>query len=143
MNKLHDNTINDVNPIFLSKTPEPNTKLGNPDVLTYKQARQSNDWHKFQIAQTEEVNNFCKNNIWQIVQKSKIPRGKKILRMVWSFRRKTNPFNIVYRWRSRLCVDGSRQEEGVDFDTSYSPVVSWPTVRFCLTLRAIHGWKSR
>ena len=78
-----------------------------------------------------------------IIEKSNIPRGYKILCMVWSFRQKTNPFNIVYRWRSRLCVDGSQQEEGIDYDTSYSPVVAWSTVRFCLTLSAINGWKSR
>ena len=77
MNKLWDNTVNDTNPLFLAKTPDINTQkcnnktIGNPDVLTYRQAKQSPDWNKFQISKTEEVQNFCKNGIWSIVERSK------------------------------------------------------------------------
>ena len=63
--------------------------------------------------------------------------------MVWSFRSKENPSNIVYRWDSHICVDNSQQEEIIDFDTSHSLVVAWSTIQLCFTLSAINGWKSR
>ena len=49
----------------------------------------------------------------------------------------------MYRHRSRLCVDGSRQQEGKDYNNTYSPVVNWSTIRLLFILSIIFDLKSR
>ena len=59
MTRLHDGTINNTNPLFISKTPNPTknkktkskSPTGNPDVPTYKQAKQSHGYTNFQTSQ--------------------------------------------------------------------------------------------
>ena len=75
--------------------------------------------------------------------RSDVPEAHNILRAVWSHRRKTTPDGRVYRHRSRICVDGSQQKEGVDYFETYSPVVMWSTLRLLFIVGIINGWKSR
>ena len=62
---------------------------------------------------------------------------------MWSHRRKTTPSGEVYRYRSRLCVDGSQQQEGIDYNETYSPVVQWPTIRILMIFAKIFGLHMR
>ena len=48
--------------------------------------------------------------------------------------------NKVKKWKARLNIDGSRMKPGVHYDQTYSPVVSWSSIRLLLTLAAIHNW---
>jgi len=49
----------------------------------------------------------------------------------------------VYKWKARLCIDGSSQEKGVNYWETYSPVVAWETIRSLLTLAILNGWTTR
>ena len=49
----------------------------------------------------------------------------------------------VYKWKARLCVDGSSQTKNVDYWETYSPVVSWESVRTLLTLAIMYGWHTQ
>jgi hypothetical protein len=83
------------------------------------------------------------NNIFEVVHRNTVPRKHRILRAVWSHRRKTTPSGEVYRHRSRLCLDGSQQQEGIDYTETYSPVVSWSTVRILMFLAKIYNLNIR
>ncbi|GFH58525.1 hypothetical protein CTEN210_15001 [Chaetoceros tenuissimus] len=56
---------------------------------------------------------------------------------------KTTPAGEIYRHRSRLCVDGSQQKEGIDYTETYSPVISWTTVRVLLILSVLLELKTK
>eukprot|EP00957_Ditylum_brightwellii_P155651 11848780-Ditylum_brightwellii.AAC.1 len=56
---------------------------------------------------------------------------------------KTKPTGEVYRHRSRIRADGSKQQYGIDFNKTYSPVVQWSTVRMLLLLSQLKGYKSQ
>jgi hypothetical protein len=45
--------------------------------------------------------------------------------------------------RSRFCVRGDQQVEGVDYFESYAPVVQWSTVRVVFIMVIIYGLISR
>ena len=90
-----------------------------------------------------EMDRFIAKDSFEIVHRHSIPREQRILNAVWTFRRKTTPTGQVYRHRSRLCVDGSRQQQGIDYTKSYSPVVSWSTLRLLFILSIILDLKSR
>ena len=51
-----------------------------------------------------------------------------MLRSSWSHRCKIMHDGNIYRHRSRLFADGSTQKFGLDYNETYSPVVTWSTL---------------
>ena len=115
----------------------------NPNILSHKDAIKADDKDKFLQAMEEEVENMIEKDIFEVVPRSRVSTYQKVLRAVWLHRRKTKPTGKVYRHRSRLCADGSRQTYGIDYNETYSPVVQWSTVRILLLLSKLKGYKSR
>ena len=106
---LDKGEFNDLNPWALAA-------LANPNILSHSEAKHADDWDEFVKAMKEEVDRMLENNIFKLVKRSVVPLNQRILRSVWSHRRKTTPSGEVYRHRSRLCVDGSQQQEGIDYN---------------------------
>ena len=76
--------------------------------------------------------------------KPAVPKGHKIMPSVWSMKRKRKiATREIYKWKARLNIDGSNQEEGVNFWETFAPVASWSTIRLVLILALIHGWDTR
>jgi hypothetical protein len=48
----------------------------------------------------------------------------------------------VYKWKSRLNLGGHKMKQGIHFDQTYSPVVTWQTIRLFLILATINNWKT-
>ncbi len=42
-----------------------------------------------------------------------------------------------------VCIDGSKQKQGIHYEETYAPVVSWGTTRFFLILATINNWNTR
>jgi Reverse transcriptase (RNA-dependent DNA polymerase). len=128
--------INDIDPLAFAAS-------ANPNILSHREAMKADDVEKFLESMQEELERMDDNEIYEEVLRSSVPKAQKILRAVWSHRRKTTPIGLVYRHRSRLCVDGSRQQHGIDYHDTYSPVVSWTTVRLLLILSKLLNLSSR
>ena len=45
-------------------------------------------------------------DIFDVVDINTIPKHTKILRAIWSHRRKTTPSGEIYKYKSRICADG-------------------------------------
>ena len=60
--------------------------------------------------------------------------------MVWSMKRKRDPIGFVIKWKARLCAGGHKSKEFIDYWQTYSPVVSWNTVRLLIVLALINNW---
>ena len=60
--------------------------------------------------------------------------------MVWPMKRKRNPVGEIIKWKARLCAGGHRSVEFVDYWDTYSPVVSWQTIRLIFTLAIVNNW---
>ena len=89
----------------------------------------------------KEIDDQMENGNLSIVPRSSVPRDKSILPAVWSMKRKRDiKTQKVKKWKARLNIDGSRMKHRVHYDQTYSPVVSWSSVRLLLTLAAVHGW---
>ncbi len=52
----------------------------------------------------------------------------------WVFVRKRNENNEVVRYKARLVAQGFTQKPGVDFNETYSPVMSGITFRYLISL---------
>ena len=109
-------------------------KGGNPNILNHRDAMKADDNEQFLTSMKQEVDKLLENEIYEIVPCNTVPKTKTVLNAVWSHRRKTTPNGTVYRHRSRICANGSQQNYVHDFMDTYSPVVSWKTVRLLLVL---------
>ena len=136
LSALDNGEINDLNPHSLAAS-------ANPNILSHSQAKKADDFAQFQAAMKDKVQRMLKNEIFEEVFRDTVPPQQRVLRSVWSHRCKTTLSGEVYRYHSCLCVDGSQQQFGIDFTDTYSPVVSWTTVRILMILSKILGLKAR
>ena len=115
-----------------------------PDTMYYHEAMKEPDRDQFRQAMVNEVEAHTKNGVWVLLKKSEVPIGQKIIPSVWAMKRKRRiATREIYKWKARLNIDGSKQEEGVNFWETFAPVASWTTIRLILILTLIYGWDTR
>ena len=113
----------------------------NPDVMYWHEAMRQPDRLEFIKAAQKEVQDHTANGLWEVVRRQDIPPGSYVTRAVWSCVRKRKlQTGEIYKWKSRLAFDGSRQTKGVNYWETYAPVVQWPVVRYVLTTAISQGW---
>eukprot|EP00957_Ditylum_brightwellii_P211797 15366614-Ditylum_brightwellii.AAC.1 len=99
----------------------------NPNILSHNEAMKAPSRDEFLQTIEEEIIRMIKNDIFEVVPRSKVPHYQKVLRAVWSHRRKIKSAEEIYRHRSRLCADDNKEQHGIDYNEMYSPVVQWST----------------
>jgi hypothetical protein len=65
------------------------------------------------------------------------------LDLIWTYRRKRRPDGSLKKYKARLCVNGSRQIQGINYTESFAPIVQWSTIRMVNTLAAMHNLKGK
>ena len=114
--------------------------LADEDTMYLHQARKQPDWAQFKAAMGKEVKDHTDGGHWKVIPQSSVPSGQKIMLGVWSMKRKRRVgTGEIYKWKARVCIDGSSQQHGVNYWETYSPVVTWETVRSLLTLAILNG----
>lgn len=114
-----------------------------PDTMTLTEALEEPDKEHFIEAMTKELMDHIKRGHWKVVPLESVPSHKRAIPMVWAMKRKRNPLGEVTRYKARLCAGGHRSIPFVDYWSTYSPVVSWNTIRLVFTLAIINQWHIR
>eukprot|EP00965_Chrysotila_dentata_P102239 3375772-Pleurochrysis_carterae.AAC.1 len=70
-------------------------------------------------AERAEIANHTSNQSWTYIDRSEVPAGRSLVRLIWVYKRKRSG-----ALKARLCVQGCSQVHGVDCDQT-----------FCATLR--------
>lgn len=104
---------------------------------TYKQAMSGSDRDLWAAAIEEELNSLNVMGVWEL---SDLPPGKSAIGCKWVFKIKTLADGSIERYKARLVAQGFTQKEGVDYDETYSPVISLPAVRLILKLAVKNNW---
>jgi hypothetical protein len=63
----------------------------------------------------KEFGNHSSNDSWHLINKSAVPRGRRVHKFVWVFKEKRDGTA-----KARLCVQGCTLEEGVDYDQTFA-----------------------
>ena len=115
-----------------------------PDNMYYHQAIKAPDKDEFLRAIIKEINDHTEGNHWALIPKEQVPKGEKILDSVWAMKRKRDiKTQQVYKHKARLNIHGGQQEYGVHYNETYSPVVSWFSVRLLLIMAKLNKWHTR
>jgi hypothetical protein len=88
----------------------------------------------------KELNDHIDRKHWKVVPGKSIPNHKRAIPMVWSMKRKRDPVGNITKWKARLCAGGHRSQEMIDYWSTYSPVVSWSTVRLMIVFALLNNW---
>ena len=105
---------------------------------TYEEAIASSEKKKWRQAVAEELNAHDRNGTWQLVSRRADirPIGCK-----WVFAKKRNELGQVVRFKARLVAKGFKQQFGVDFFETYSPVANMASIRVFFSLCAGQGYE--
>ena len=80
-----------------------------------------------------EYTSLIKNRAWNLV---KLPEGRKPVGCRWVFKVKHNAGGSIERLgcKARLVAKGCYQEEGIDYEETYSPVARYTSIRSVLAI---------
>ena len=108
------------------------------------QAMKEPDKEQFLMAMEKEAQDQLNNGNFTIMLKSQVPKGARILPIVWQMKRKRDiTTGKIKKHKARLNVDGSKTQYGVHYEETYAPVASWNLMRMMLILLIVHGWHTR
>ncbi|GJS59420.1 retrovirus-related pol polyprotein from transposon TNT 1-94 [Tanacetum coccineum] len=89
----------------------------------FKQALTKLSWID---AMQEEIHEFERLEVWELVScQDKVL----LIKLKWIYKVKTNEFGGVLKNMARLDAQGLRQEEGIDFEESFTPVARIEAIR--------------
>jgi hypothetical protein len=80
---------------------------------------------------------------FECIPKTKVPAKTRYLDLIWTYRRKRCPDGSLKKYKARLCVNVSRQIQGIDYTESFAPMVQWSTICMVNTLAAMHNLKGK
>ena len=88
-------------------------------------------------AMNNEYEALLWNKTWHLVPK---PKGKNIIGSKWVYRIKRKPDGTIDRYKARLVAKGFKQQYGIDYEDTFSPVVKAATIRLVLSIVVSKGW---
>jgi histone deacetylase 1/2 len=105
---------------------------------TYREAMLSSEagcWTKAVEAELKAMEDL---KVWDVTV---TPEDESLLGTVWVFRKKKDSEGVVVKFKARLCAQGSRQEEGVNFTHTYAPTGRSASLRAALIVGLSRGYK--
>ena len=99
------------------------------------EALQDPDWI---IAMQEELNQFKRNKVWELVPR---PKNRPIIDAKWVFQNKLDKTGTMIRNKARLVAKGYSQEEGIDFDETFTPITRLEAIIMFLAFAAHSKFK--
>ncbi|XP_024963218.1 uncharacterized protein LOC112503413 [Cynara cardunculus var. scolymus] len=89
-------------------------------------------------AMQNELREFERNQVWRLVPR---PKDKSIIGTKWAFRKKKDEMGIVVRNKAQLVAKGYCQQEGIDYDEIFAPVICIEAIKLFLAYAAQKNFK--
>lgn len=91
-------------------------------------------------AMDQEYCALMKNKTWRLVPPQ---QGKNIIDCKWVHKIKKRADGTIDRYKARLVAKGFKQQYGIDYEETFSPVVKAATIRLVLSVAVTRGWSLR
>jgi histone deacetylase 1/2 len=88
-------------------------------------------------AMEDEYAALIKNDTWHLMP---YKPGMNLIDCKWVFKIKRKADGSINRYKGRLVEKGFKQQYGIDYEDTFSPVVKIATVRLVLSLVVARGW---
>ena len=88
-------------------------------------------------AMVEEYDSIVRNSAWEIVPR---PEGKSVVGSRWIYKVKQAVDGSVEKYKARFVARGFSQIEGIDYEETFSPVITYSSIQMILALSAQMGW---
>ncbi|GJU93682.1 ribonuclease H-like domain-containing protein [Tanacetum coccineum] len=85
----------------------------------------------------DEYKALVDNNTWVLVPR---PPNVNIVRSMWLYKQKYNADGSLSRYKARLVANGHSQQQGIDCDETFSPVVKPATIQTVFSLAISQQW---
>jgi hypothetical protein len=113
-----------------------------PDYLnieppTFKVATQYPQWHD---AMLHEFQALHRQDTWELVPPQS---NQNLVGCRWVYKLKRHSDGTIARYKARLVAKGYHQQQGLDYEETFSPVVKPATVRLVLSIAAQQSWPLR
>jgi histone deacetylase 1/2 len=105
---------------------------GEPNNLA--EALTNQNWKQ---AMQVEYDALMKNKTWHLVPPQK---GMNIIGCKWVYKVKRKADGSLDRYKARLVAKGFKQQYGIDYEDTFSPVVKAVTIRVVLSIAVSRGW---
>ena len=93
--------------------------------------KERSDWDKWKVEIETEIASLYKREVFSAVLPT--PPGIFPVGYKWIFVHKRNENNELVRYKARFVAQGFTQRPGVDFNETYSPVMSGITFRYLIS----------
>ena len=120
------------------EAPHP-TMYSVPD--SYKEARAAPDALGWMGGCDTEMNKLRKLNCWSVISRKDLPPGALVMGSRWTFRYKQDENGNLILYRSRVVCKGFTQQKDINYFETFSPVVSFVTIRTLFALTALPGFE--
>ena len=115
----------------------------NSDNLYYHQAMKAPNTREFHKAIIKEVNAHRKQKNWERIPIEHVPKQEQVLPSVWELEFKRDiKTKLLFKHKACLNVHGGKQEYDSKLFETFSPVVTWFTIRMVLVLSLINEWST-
>jgi hypothetical protein len=87
---------------------------------------------------TEEYQSIIKNDVWEIVPR---PKRKDVVSSKWIFKIRHVVDGSIEKYKARFVARGFSQNEGIDYEETFSHVARDTSIRTIIALAAKMKWK--
>nr|GEU48090.1 retrovirus-related Pol polyprotein from transposon TNT 1-94 [Tanacetum cinerariifolium] len=85
-----------------------------------------------------EMQSMKDNEVWVLVE---LPPNGKTVGSKWLFKKKTDMNGVVHTYKARLMERGYTQNQGIDYEETFSPVADIRAIRILIAIAAYHEYK--
>ena len=98
----------------------------------------SDDPEDFMTVMGKEIKYLTIEDVWEIIPKPSLKTSAHIIRLLWSFKSKRNPFGELIKNNAHVFLHSGM----IDCHSTFAPVVNWSTVELMMMMTEIAGWES-